>query len=638
VNSDKSIIGIGPKGAIFNGIGFNVNGKKNIIIRNIVINKGTPDGIAMRNTHHVWIDHCDLSDSNDGLLDYTIGSTYLTVSWTKLHHHDKVSIVNSGTQHFEDAGKCDVTYHHNWFANNVQRNPRIGYGRGHVFNNYYSDISSYCVGYHTGASVLVENNHFYKSKSPLNQMYTSVQTAAAYADAKEVGNIFEATSGNTKGTGTSFNPELYYDYRFVLDSATAISSLVQSKAGTKAGLQYEVLPTPGNGAIDVYASADSLVWTNLEKVSSWEVYFGTSETTLSKTSTQHRSYLPSDIKPGTKYFWKVKALCADTIIESPLWCFTTAPAKASKPFPAHGDLHASLRYAKTAIACSPIEFSWKPGLGAVKYKVYLGENAQLSESDFKAEVALPRYAPGALRMGVTYYWRIDCILSNHSVLQGDVWNFISDIVYATEGDTEVENMVLAGRAYLETQDGSWFKASNNKVVSGEAGPGTMSCVWAGPDANCTVTLSYFDESDGKGWYGFYVNETSIDSWFASSNNDKIVSRVIKNVALRKNDELRIMFYTNNGELNRTDVLDVKVESLLGVESFRTSDFLPNQTLWVAVFALDGKLMKSLHLSADASGKLPEHKMEVTDLSRGVYLMRIQGQNTLKVQTRKIVIR
>jgi pectate lyase len=221
VSSNKTIVGAG-QGATFDGFGINVNGKKNIILRNLTIKNANPDAIAMRNTHHVWIDHCDLSNSDDGLLDFTIGSDYLTVSWTLFHDHDKVTLANSGTQHFEDAGRNKVCYHHNWFKNTIQRNPRIGYGMGHVFNNYYSNISSYCVGYHTGSSVLIENNYFYMSNSPLNQMYTGVSTAANYADAEERGNIFDSTSatkkaqenplipGNTTTTLLRWMPRLTY--------------------------------------------------------------------------------------------------------------------------------------------------------------------------------------------------------------------------------------------------------------------------------------------------------------------------------------------------------------------------------------------------------------------------------------------
>lgn len=47
------------------------------------------------------------------------------------------SLVGSGGgDHPEDEGKLHVTYHHNWWAQNVnQRMPRVIYGDGHIYNN-----------------------------------------------------------------------------------------------------------------------------------------------------------------------------------------------------------------------------------------------------------------------------------------------------------------------------------------------------------------------------------------------------------------------------------------------------------------------------------------------------------------------
>jgi hypothetical protein len=426
-----------------------------------------------------------------------------------------------------------------------------------VFNNYYANVASYCVGYHTGASVLIENNYFYQSKNPLNQMYTSVFTAANYADAKEVGNIFDHTTGNTKGTGVSFNPEFYYNYKFALDSAKDVPSLVKNYAGPRSGIEYELFPIPANGAIH-FTPTDRLVWSNLENVTSWEVYFGTSATSLKKISTKERSFSLGNLKPNTEYCWKVNAIRADTTIAGSLWKFKTVPAKISKPFPADGERHAKLRQVKTESTCSPLELTWTPGFAAAKYKVYFGKTPRLTESDCKGEVTAPTFAPGPLKYGVKYYWRVNTVANDGFVTKGDTWSFTSDVVYSKEGTTEVENMVLNGRAFIETQDGAWFTASNKKVVSGEAGPGTMSSIWAGPNATCTISISYFDESDGKGWYGFFVNEKMIDEWFAADNNNAVAKHTINNIQLHKGDELRIAFYTNKGELNRTDLMYVKL--------------------------------------------------------------------------------
>ena len=88
VASNKTIIG-GGSGARLDSLGLDIKDRQNIIIRNLKISKADPDAIAFRNSHHVWIDHCDLSsqkeenDANDGLLDFTYGSSYLTVSWCR---------------------------------------------------------------------------------------------------------------------------------------------------------------------------------------------------------------------------------------------------------------------------------------------------------------------------------------------------------------------------------------------------------------------------------------------------------------------------------------------------------------------------------------------------------------------------
>jgi len=638
IASDKTIIGAGG-GATFDGIGFNVNNKKNIIIRNITIKNGSIDAIAIRNTHHVWVDHCDLSASGDGLLDFTIGSDYLTVSWTKFHHHDKVALVNSGTQHFEDVGKNKITYHHNWFYNTAQRNPRIGYGMGHVYNNYYTDISLYCVGYHTGASVLVENNYFLNSSSPLNQMYETNPVKGNYADAKEVGNIFDNTTGNTTGTGVSFDPEFYYNYKFALDSAKDVPSLVDSLAGPIFGIEYELLPIPGNGAIDVHTAGDTLYWTNLDSVTSWEVYFGTSTGSLTMTSTGERSFSPDTLKPDTVYFWKVNAIKSDTTLEGSLWKFRTAPAKASKPYPVDGELHAKLRQPSSEITCSPLELKWIPGFRASKYKVYFGETEPLSESDYMGEVTSPTFAPGPLTYGVKYYWSVTTISNDDSVTEGDTWNFISDVTYSQEGDTEMEDMVLNGRAFLEPQNGSWFPASNNMVVSGEAGPGTMSSIWAGPDSTYTISVSYFDESDGKGWYGFYVNEDKIDEWFASKNNDEIIIHTIDNVHILTDYELRIAFYTNDGELNRTDLMSIKVfeEIPQDVFSMGTPNYPANQEMTVSIYSISGRLLKSYIVMSDENGMVSQLRLNDQHLPSGIYIYTIHGNN-IPIRKAKLFMR
>lgn len=243
VMSDKTIRGADASATVVGG--FNMNGVSNIIIKNLNIQYGgTADTIASRKSHHVWYDHLNIWDATDGLLDITNESDYQTVSWCKFWYsntsndHRLASLVGSGGgDHPEDEGKLRVTYHHNWWAQNVdQRMPRVMYGEGHIYNNYYnSPGNSYCIGFGSYASILVQNNYFEKVKSPHELMYD------VYAYAETTGNTYDGTTGN-KHTGklgsrhvagqenNKFDP-VKPPYSFSLDSASASRDIVKKCAG-----------------------------------------------------------------------------------------------------------------------------------------------------------------------------------------------------------------------------------------------------------------------------------------------------------------------------------------------------------------------------------------------------------------------
>jgi len=416
------------------------------------------------------------------------------------------------------------------------------------------------VGYHTGAKVLVENNYFSSCSSPFNQQYSSVPWEASYADAEGVGNLFVSCSGDMTGTGISFDPEFYYDYAFGLDTAAGVPALLTGSAGPAAGNENVVCPTPGNGAIDVHAESDDLLWTNIDGATSWDVYFGTSTTPPYQTSTTTRVFDPGVLAADMDYYWQVDADTTSRLVPGELWRFRTAPAKASKPFPPDGELHAPLRINDTFYKCKPVELTWTPGMGAASYNVYFGTSSTLTSADYKENVTEPLYGPGPLRYGIRYYWRVDMVKGDSSVITGDTWSFDSDIKYSAAGRTESEDMVRNGRYFLQYIDPSWgwFIASNDWIVQLEAGPGTVSSVWAGPYVMCNVSIRYFDENDGVAHYAFYVNETQIDAWFASANNEQIMTRTITSVQIHNGDELRIEVYSDAGELNRTDCMDIDV--------------------------------------------------------------------------------
>ncbi|KAK6531728.1 hypothetical protein TWF694_002903 [Orbilia ellipsospora] len=245
VASDKTIIGIDDKATVIGG--FSLNTVSNIIIKNLNIQVvGSVDGIASRTSTHVWYDHLNIWDASDGLLDITIASDYQTVSWCKFWYssssldHRLASLVGSGGgDHPEDEGHLHVTYHHNWWGQYVsERMPRVMYGDGHIYNNYFnSPGNSYCIGFGSYGSVSIQNNYFKSVANPHEFMYD------VYAYASASGNVYDSTTGlkdtGLKGSrdvagqeGSSYAP-VSPTYSYTLDAAADVPALVQRCAGPR---------------------------------------------------------------------------------------------------------------------------------------------------------------------------------------------------------------------------------------------------------------------------------------------------------------------------------------------------------------------------------------------------------------------
>lgn len=262
IGSNKTIIGV--CGAQING-SVSLSGSVNVIVRNIkIVGYGVgncaldpsydstvgcssgADAVGVRgNAHHIWIDHCDISDGTDGNLDITDGADFVTVSWTKFHYtprtdnsgsdssgangHRYSSLVGGSDTATGDAGKLNVTWHHDWWADNAnQRMPRVRFGKNHLFNNLWSSSgNSYCVRAGIQAQILIENSVFAGVASP-QQFNSSSDQNTAYITANN--NTYTNTSGSrsTGGGGTPFTTP---PYSYVLDPISAVQSAVMTGAG-----------------------------------------------------------------------------------------------------------------------------------------------------------------------------------------------------------------------------------------------------------------------------------------------------------------------------------------------------------------------------------------------------------------------
>ena len=545
VASNKTIIGAGA-GKLLDGISLVAKKAKNIILRNIYLRKGRIDGVSFQDVHHVWVDHCDFSESYDGVLDFTGGSDYLTVSWTKLHDHDKVSIINSGTCHFEDYGREHVTYAHCVFSNNVQRNPRIGYGKAHVYNCYWENISSYCIGVHSQAQVLSENNHFSASaNNPFNNQYTSLLPYCGYITDK--GSYF--AKGNpgqnyqNPFTDITYTPLTYYNYDFDLNATNDVVTTTPKGVGPREGIQYEPILCPGNGAIEIPVT-EKLSWGKVDGATAMKMYFGTSASNLTETTPEAVT-----LQPTTKYFWKVVAIVGGKEYPSPVYQFTTASEKATKPYPEEDMTNPWLRWPAVGEEfCTSMPLSWRQAADAVKYKVYLSTSEATLDNGFVGETPSLTINPGNLKLGVTYYWRVDVVKSSGAVVKGDTWKFSSPDVKVTEGKNEVEKMYLSGIVFHEATR----SASGRNNTVGDQGPGAVLATWGGAEGRYAIETAIFNQTLGPNLYGVAVNNKYIDAWKSSDANDVIVTRKTRNtVYLKPGDEIRVDFIAGlvDGQMN-----------------------------------------------------------------------------------------
>ena len=234
-------------------------------------------------------------------------------------------------------------------------------------------------------------------------------------------------------------------------TAAEIKSLVPPK--------YKAMrPTPADKTVGV--TTPLLQWKEGDTALFHNVYLGTSPelTEADKVASNQPFSMYFHIpgwEPGTTYYWRIDEVEADmtTVHEGVVWSFTAQALIAYNPTPADGSGSIS---PKTTL-------SWLPGQGAVKYQLYLGDDADAvsagaAETD-QGELEDETFTPADLAGATTYYWRVDDITVDGSVQTGDVWSFTTFmLVDDFEGYTDDEG----SRIYESWIDG-WTNNTGSTV-------------------------------------------------------------------------------------------------------------------------------------------------------------------------------
>jgi len=238
VSSDKTIIGKEP-GVLIKG-SVVISKVSNVILRNFAVQgdrcnsyeecKDGTDAVGiLNNAHHVWLDHLDISDGQDGNCDITKGADFVTVTWCKFwYSYDKEhrfsNLISSADNVEGDKGKLNITYAYCWWADRVdQRQPRGRSGKVHVVNNLYtSKNASYACGPGVDIQMLIENNLFNNGGKAIDVFDGNPKPAF-----KSVGNMGTASNINMN-QGTVFTPPYTLSLKM---EASEVEAKVRAEAG-----------------------------------------------------------------------------------------------------------------------------------------------------------------------------------------------------------------------------------------------------------------------------------------------------------------------------------------------------------------------------------------------------------------------
>ncbi|PSS26921.1 Pectate lyase [Actinidia chinensis var. chinensis] len=135
------------------------------------------DGVSIFGGSHVWVDHCSLSNCNDGLIDAIRGATAITISNNYMTHHNKVMLLGHSDSYSQDKN-MQVTIAFNHFGEGlVQRMPRCRHGYFHVVNNDYTHWEMYAIGGSAAPTINSQGNRFLAPNDRFNKEVTKHEDA-----------------------------------------------------------------------------------------------------------------------------------------------------------------------------------------------------------------------------------------------------------------------------------------------------------------------------------------------------------------------------------------------------------------------------------------------------------------------------
>lgn len=230
VGSNKTIVGLG-RGARVRGVSLHVNASENLIVRNVAlfdINQSlleSEDAINMAQATGVWLDHITVKWASDAFADILAGTEGVTVSHSLFEGSTDAEC--GGQERWAvSVTDAQVTIHHSRFEHLSSHAP---YADGalaqlHLFNNVFSNTTSWTVGSSCFAQVLLEGSVFENVEGATRLSDCGSTSDLGLMNAVAGSNVYrDGTPTHLGGDGSEphdevFVPEYAYDVEAAMDA------------------------------------------------------------------------------------------------------------------------------------------------------------------------------------------------------------------------------------------------------------------------------------------------------------------------------------------------------------------------------------------------------------------------------------
>ncbi|HKJ42615.1 MAG TPA: LamG-like jellyroll fold domain-containing protein [Sunxiuqinia sp.] len=210
-------------------------------------------------------------------------------------------------------------------------NPNSSDPNGDINNNGYTNIEDYI-------NYLGNTANIFRTPRVSATVVSSTEIDLSWTEAANSysGFIIEKSPDNSNWTeianvdstvhsyeDTRLTPNTNYNYRIKVYSAADSSDYTVVSAKTEANKPKNSLPANGSSGLD--STKVNFSWNASSDATSFDFYFGTDSTNLSKVASglTSETYALRGLDGNAKYFWRVNAVTPTGAFSSEIWSFTT---------------------------------------------------------------------------------------------------------------------------------------------------------------------------------------------------------------------------------------------------------------------------------------------------------------------------